>query len=309
MVRLQKYLASCGVASRRGSEEIIKHGRVKVNGETVTEMGVQIDEDNDVILVDDEIVRPENKMIYIMLNKPVGFVTTVTDDKGRDTVMELVSDIPARIYPVGRLDYDTEGLLIMTNDGDLTYKITHPKNNVEKTYVAEVTGNITMDTLTRLRRGVVIDGVKTSPAKVEVIGATQFGTKLEITIHEGRNRQVRKMFESVGCIVKRLKRTREAGLILGHVPLGRWRKLTESEVNMLKKIGTGKKSSRKTSEERYGRDGAKQHQKNSSDLKKKDRKPVHYSGNGIKSKPHSGKPRNQSQSSRTQSKRRGSGRK
>lgn len=307
MVRLQKYLASCGVASRRGSEEIIRQGRVKLNGETVTEMGIQIDEDNDVVLFDDSIVRPENKKIYIMLNKPVGFVTTVNDDKGRDTVMELVSDIPARIYPVGRLDYDTEGLLLMTNDGDLTYKITHPKNNVEKTYIAEVTGNITMDTLLKLRRGVVIDGVKTSPAKVEVIGATQLGTKLEITIHEGRNRQVRKMFESVGCIVKRLKRTREAGLILGHVPLGRWRKLTESEVNMLKKIGTGKKTSKKMSEERYGKDGAAHHKKNSQNTKKSDRKPIHYSGNGIRKKGNlNSRPKNQN--NRTAAKRKGSGR-
>ena len=307
MVRLQKYLASCGVASRRGSEEIIRSGRVKVNGETVREMGVQIDEEADVITVDDAVVQPEKKMIYIMLNKPVGFVTTVTDDKGRDTVMELVSDIPARIYPVGRLDYDTEGLLLMTNDGDLTYRITHPKNNVEKTYVAEVTGNVTMDTLTRLRRGVVIDGVKTSPAKVEVIGATQLGTKLEITIHEGRNRQVRKMFEAVGCIVKRLKRTREAGLILGHVPLGRWRKLTESEVNMLKKIGTGKKSSRQTSEERYGKEGARQHKKSYSKANRNERKPVHYSGNGIRNK-NGSRARMQGQNGRIQSKRKGSGR-
>lgn len=307
MVRLQKYLASCGVASRRGSEEIIRSGRVKVNGETVREMGVQIDEEADVITVDDAVVQPEKKMIYIMLNKPVGFVTTVTDDKGRDTVMELVSDIPVRIYPVGRLDYDTEGLLLMTNDGDLTYRITHPKNNVEKTYVAEVTGNVTMDTLTRLRRGVVIDGVKTSPAKVEVIGATQLGTKLEITIHEGRNRQVRKMFEAVGCIVKRLKRTREAGLILGHVPLGRWRKLTESEVNMLKKIGTGKKSSRQTSEERYGKEGARQHKKSYSKANRNERKPVHYSGNGIRNKSGS-RARMQGQNGRIQSKRKGSGR-
>ena len=189
-------------------------------------------------------------MVYVLLNKPVGYVTTVSDDKGRNTVMDLVADIPVRIYPVGRLDYDTEGLLLMTNDGDLTYRITHPKNNVEKTYVAEVTGNISMNTLTQLRNGVYLDGVKTSPAKVEVIGATQFGTKLEITIHEGKNRQVRRMFEAVGCIVKRLKRTREAGLILGHVPLGHWRKLTEAEVNMLKKIGTGKKSSAQVSRDR-----------------------------------------------------------
>lgn len=284
MMRLQKYLASCGIASRRGSEEIIKSGRVKVNGETVTEMGVQIDEDVDMITVDDIVVRSEKKLVYIMLNKPVGYITTVSDEKDRKTVMELVSDVPMRIYPVGRLDYDTEGLLLMTNDGDLTYRITHPKNNVEKTYVAEVTGNINMDTLLQLRHGVYIDGAKTSPAKVEVIGATQLGTKLEITIHEGRNRQVRKMFEAVGCIVKRLKRTREAGLNLGHVPLGRWRKLTESEVNMLKKIGTGKKSSRETSRNIFGKELAKKHidsNRNKTRHIDKSKKPQ-YSGTGIK---------------------------
>lgn len=282
MVRLQKYLADCGVASRRGSEEIIRSGRVRVNGETVTEMGVKIDEDNDLVMVDDIPVRIEKKLVYIMLNKPAGFVTTVSDDKGRDTVMDLVTDIPIRLYPVGRLDYDTEGLLLLTNDGELTYNITHPKNNIPKTYVAEVTGNINMETLTRLRNGVVIDGIRTSPAKVEVIGATQLGTKLEITIHEGRNRQVRKMFESVGCIVKRLKRTKEAGLNLGHLPLGRWRKLSESEVNMLKKIGTGKKSSKENSESIYGKDAAEKHKRNSKPKSRTGaKKKPHYSGNGI----------------------------
>ncbi len=282
MVRLQKYLADCGVASRRGSEEIIRSGRVRVNGETVTEMGVKIDEDNDLVMVDDIPVRIEKKLVYIMLNKPAGFVTTVSDDKGRDTVMDLVTDIPIRLYPVGRLDYDTEGLLLLTNDGELTYNITHPKNNIPKTYVAEVTGNINMETLTRLRNGVVIDGIRTSPAKVEVIGATQLGTKLEITIHEGRNRQVRKMFESVGCIVKRLKRTKEAGLNLGHLPLGRWRKLSESEVNMLKKIGTGKKSSKENSESIYGKDADEKHKRNSKPKSRTGaKKKPHYSGNGI----------------------------
>lgn len=237
MVRLQKYLADCGVASRRGAEDIIRQGRVTVNGETVTQMGVQIDEEYDEVAVDNRVVRAESKKIYIMLNKPVGFVTTVSDDKGRPTVMDLVSDVSARIYPVGRLDYDTEGLLLLTNDGEITYKLTHPKNNIPKTYVAEVTGNINMDTLTKLRRGVIIDGVKTSPAQIEVVGATRLGTKLEVTIHEGRNRQVRKMFESCGCIVKRLERIREAGLNLGHLPRGKWRKLSESEVNMLRNIG------------------------------------------------------------------------
>lgn len=243
MVRLQKFLASCGVASRRGAEVLIQQGRVSVNGTVITEMGVQVDEANDHVTVDGTPVEPEKKLVYVLLNKPVGYVTTVSDDKGRNTVMDLVADIPVRVYPVGRLDYDTEGLLLMTNDGDLTYRITHPKNNVEKTYVAEVTGNISMNTLLQLRNGVYLDGVKTSPAKVEVVGATRYGTKLEITIHEGKNRQVRRMFEAVGCIVKKLKRTKEAGLILGHVPLGHWRRLTESEVNMLKKIGTGKKTS------------------------------------------------------------------
>lgn len=247
MLRLQKYIADCGAASRRGAEDLIKAGRVSVNGETVREMGVKVDENKDIIELDGVRLKTQSKMIYIMLNKPVGFVTTVSDDKGRDTVMDLVSDIPVRIYPVGRLDYDTEGLLLMTNDGDLTYKITHPKNNIEKTYVAEVSGNIGMNTITSLRNGVMVDGVRTSPAKVEVIGATRLGTKIKITIHEGRNRQVRKMFEAVGCVVKKLTRTEEAGLKLGHIPLGRWRKLSEPEVNMLKKIGTGKKSSAQNS--------------------------------------------------------------
>lgn len=282
MVRLQKYLADCGVASRRGSEEIIRAGRVRVNGETVTEMGVKIDEDNDLVMVDDIPVRVEKKLVYIMLNKPAGFVTTVSDEKGRDTVMDLVTDIPVRLYPVGRLDYDTEGLLLLTNDGELTYRITHPKNNIPKTYVAEVTGNINMETLTRLRNGVLVDGVRTSPAKVEVIGATQLGTKLEITIHEGRNRQVRKMFEAVGCIVKRLKRTKEAGLNLGHLPLGRWRKLSESEVNMLKKIGTGKKSSKENSKNIYGKDAAEKHNRNTKSKSRTGSKnKPRYSGNGI----------------------------
>jgi pseudouridine synthase len=236
MMRLQKYLANAGVASRRAAEKIISEGRVLVNGEIIREMGVQVDEEFDIIEVDGVRVKNDEKKYYIMLNKPVGFVTTVSDDKGRPTVMELVSDISARIYPVGRLDYDTEGLLLLTNDGDLTFKITHPKHDIAKTYVAEVTGNITMDTILQLRRGVVIDGQKTSPAEVEVVGATQYGTKVEITIHEGRNRQVRKMFEALGCIVKKLKRTKEAGLTLGHLPIGKWRKLSESEVNMLKKI-------------------------------------------------------------------------
>lgn len=241
MLRLQKYLADCGVASRRAAEILIKDGRISVNDEVVTQMGFMVDEENDEVCFDGSVVKPVTKKIYIMLNKPSGFVTTVSDDKGRPTVLELVSDIQDRLFPVGRLDFDTEGLLILTNDGDLTYKITHPKNEIKKTYVAEVTGNISMETIVALRKGVMIDGYKTQPAEVEVVGATKFGTKLEITISEGKNRQVRKMFESQDCIVKKLKRTKEAGLLLGHLPLGKWRKLSESEINMLKKIGSEKK--------------------------------------------------------------------
>lgn len=245
MVRLQKYLADAGVASRRASEKLIAEGRVSVNGEVIREMGAKVDENYDTVSLDGEVVRLGVKKEYIMLNKPVGFVTTVSDDKERPTVMELVSDISTRIYPVGRLDYDTEGLLLLTNDGDLTYRITHPKHDISKTYVAEVTGDVSMDTITKLRRGIMLDGKKTSPAEVEVVGATQYGTKIEITIHEGRNRQVRRMFEELGCIVKKLRRTKEAGLTLGHLPLGKWRKLSESEVNMLKKIGTEKQGARR----------------------------------------------------------------
>lgn len=241
MLRLQKYLADCGVASRRASEELIKSGRVAVNGEIVREMGVIVDETTDEIMFDGQVVTPVNKKIYVMLNKPVGYVTTVSDEKGRPTVLDLVSDIQDRLFPVGRLDYDTEGLLLLTNDGDLTYKITHPKNDISKTYVAEVGGNISMDTIIKLRSGVVIDGYKTKPAEVEVVGATQYGTKIEITIKEGKNRQIRKMFEVLGCTVKRLKRIKEAGLVLGHLPVGKWRKLSESEINMLKKIGSESK--------------------------------------------------------------------
>ena len=241
MLRLQKFLADCGVASRRASENLIREGRISVNDEIIKQMGFIVDEEIDEVKFDGKIVKPVTKKIYVMLNKPSGFVTTVSDDMGRPTVLELVSDIQERLFPVGRLDYDTEGLLLLTNDGDLTYKITHPKNEIKKTYVAEVTGNISMDTIIALRRGVVIDGYKTQPAEVEVVAATKFGTKLEITISEGKNRQVRKMFESQGCIVKKLKRIKEAGLILGHLPLGKWRKLSESEINMLKKIGTEQK--------------------------------------------------------------------
>ena len=238
-MRLQKYLVACGVASRRGAEAIIAQGRVFVNGSRVTEMGVQVDEELDEITLDGEPLKLENKKVYIMLNKPAGFVTTVSDDRGRRTVMELVSEINERIYPVGRLDYNSEGLLIMTNDGELANKLMHPRGSVEKNYLVGVSGNVTMDLISAFRRGVEIDGYTTKPAEVEVVGATRYGTKMKVTIREGKNRQIRKMFEAQGCTVKRLKRTGEAGLSLGHLPEGKWRRLSEQEINALKNHANG----------------------------------------------------------------------
>ena len=238
-MRLQKYLADCGVASRRGAEAIIAQGRVFVNGSRVTEMGVQIDEESDEVMLDGEILKPEKKKVYIMLNKPAGFVTTVSDDKGRRTVMELVSEINERIYPVGRLDYNSEGLLIMTNDGELANKLMHPRGSVEKNYLVEVAGNVNMDLIAAFRHGIKIDGYMTKPADIEVVGATKYGAKMKVTIREGKNRQIRKMFEAQGCSVKRLKRTGEAGLSLGHLPEGKWRRLSEQEINTLRNHADG----------------------------------------------------------------------
>jgi len=268
-MRLQKYLAHAGVASRRAAEEMIKRGRVRVNGEVVTEMGFLINPAAPEVEVDGRFVESAPKKIYIVLNKPVGYISTVSDDRGRKTVMDLVADIPHRIYPVGRLDYDTEGLLFMTNDGDFTYTLTHPKHNVEKTYIAHVAGNVTMEIIEQLRSGIEIDGFKTSPAKVEVVGATQYGTKIEITICEGKNRQVRHMFEAMGLNVNKLRRTREGGVATGKIALGKWRTLSESEVNLLKKGGLKMDAPKNTSRTKRGAGWAKAKPKNSAPPKRK----------------------------------------
>lgn len=233
-MRLQKYLALCNVASRRASEEIILQGRVRINGKKCTTLGTKVS-DGDEVSVDGEIISQEAKKYYIMLNKPIGYVTTVSDEQGRATVMELVSDISKRVYPVGRLDINTEGLLLMTNDGDFTYKITHPKHKLDKTYEVWVSGKAEQNALKKLERGVIIDGKKTSPAKVDVIDYTKASALLSVTIHEGRNRQVRKMCASVGFKVMNLKRVSEGGLSLGNLPLGKWRHLTDAEVKLILK--------------------------------------------------------------------------
>ena len=235
-MRLQKYLAQCGVASRRHAEEMIAQGLVQVNGQTVTEMGVQVEE-TDVVCVRGEQVRPETEKRYILYHKPMGEVTTVTDDRGRETVMDHFRDFPVRLYPVGRLDYDSEGLLLLTNDGDLAARLTHPSHEVDKTYLARVSMHLTPDEIHQLRAGVTLeDGFRTSPAKVRVIREETFASAVLITIHEGHNRQVRRMMEAVGHKVLLLRRVKFGPIDLKGVERGAWRDLTAEEIKALKEL-------------------------------------------------------------------------
>ena len=235
-IRLQKFMAECGLASRRACEGIITEGRVCVNGKKVTELGTKIDPDFDIVKVDEKNIRPVLKKYYIMLNKPSGYITSASDQFGRETVLDLISaDINERLYPVGRLDYETEGLLLLTNDGDFAQKLTHPANQKNKTYIATVEGTVLDVKARRLEKGVVIDGKKTAPAKVSIKHKQDNTTELTITIHEGRNRQVRKMCSAIGHEVIRLKRVAIDDIILGNLPLGKWRHLNPVEINKLLK--------------------------------------------------------------------------
>lgn len=236
IVRLQKYIAMSGIASRRGAESLISEGRVTVNGNKVTEQGIKVEIGADSVFVDGKLVKTKNKKYYIMLNKPVGYVSTAKDQFDRPTVVDIIkNDISdVRIFPVGRLDYDTEGLLLLTNDGDFTYKVTHPKFHMEKTYIAVVKGGMTISGINKIRNGVYIDdGFKTSPAQAEILDAYDGHTYVKITIHEGKNRQVRKMFEAVGNKVVGLQRIKIGNVELGNLPLGRWRHLTSYEISYL----------------------------------------------------------------------------
>lgn len=236
IVRLQKYIAMCGTASRRAAEALISDGKVTVNGEKVTEQGVKVEVGADKVTVSGKEIKPVNKMYYIMLNKPSGYVSTVKDQFDRPTVTELLgNEVNARVFPVGRLDYETEGLLLMTNDGDFTYKVTHPKHKVNKTYIAVLKGGVSIKGLAQLRKGVRLDdGFVTSPAEVEMLNADNGHTTIKITIHEGKNRQVRRMFEAVGSKVTELQRISIGRVELGNLPLGRWRYLTSHEISYLK---------------------------------------------------------------------------
>lgn len=231
-MRLQKYMALCGVASRRKAEEMIAEGKVSVNGLTVTEMGVQV-EDGDEVRVEGKVIRPEEIKKYVMYHKPAGEVTTVSDPEGRPCVLDHFRDEPVRLYPVGRLDYDSEGLLLLTNDGALTERLLHPSHQVDKTYLARVTGRVTLETVRNLRMGVMLDDHRTAPAKVRIIKEEAFATVVLVTIHEGRNRQVRRMFEENGHQVLQLRRVKFGPLELGDLPRGQWRDLTGEEVRRL----------------------------------------------------------------------------
>jgi len=232
-MRINKYIAQAGAASRRKADELIAAGNVKVNGAVLREPGYDVTED-DVVELNGRRIIANDKKIYILLHKPVGFVTTVSDDKERPTVMDLVGDVDARIFPVGRLDYNTSGMLIMTNDGDFAYKLTHPKHELPKTYRARVAGILSTEKVWKLRNGVDIGGFVTSRARVEIVKGMSRSTVVDITIHEGKNRQVRKMFKAVGNQVQELERIAIGDIRLGRLSVGHYRKLTREEVEYLK---------------------------------------------------------------------------
>ncbi len=234
-MRLQKYLAECGVASRRNAEKMIADGKVAVNGKIITEMGVQV-EPGDEVLVNGIRVEQESEKHYLMYHKPMGEVTTATDPEGRPTVMDKFKDYPVRLYPVGRLDFDSEGLLLLTNDGELTQNLLHPSREVDKVYLAKVSNKLSLESVRKLRAGVMVGDHMTSPAKVRIIREEAFATVVLVSIHEGRNRQVRQMFQAVGHQVVLLRRVQFGPLQLGDLQRGQWRRLTNEEIAKLKSL-------------------------------------------------------------------------
>lgn len=234
-MRLNKFLAECGVCSRRKADEIIAQGRVTVNRKTVSEMGFDVDEKKDVVYLDGKKIVPVTHYEYIMFNKPKGCVTTVSDEKGRKTVYDFIGR-EKRLVPVGRLDYDSEGLLLFTNDGELTHKLTHPSNEISKTYVVKIEGDIQESDLAALRKGVTVNGVKYSRCKVKLLGEENGLSRLEVVIFEGKNREIRKMFAAVEKNVVFLKRVAVGELRLGGLSRGAFRELNEFEVAYLKNL-------------------------------------------------------------------------
>ncbi|HHN65689.1 MAG TPA: rRNA pseudouridine synthase [Nitrospirae bacterium] len=234
--RIQKILAKAGIASRRKAEELILEGRVLVNGQVAT-LGMKADMEKDYIKVDGKLViKPEPKT-YAMLNKPKGFLTTLEDPQGRPTIKELIKGIRYRVYPVGRLDFNSEGLLILTNDGELAYRLIHPSYKVPKTYLVKVKGIVEEKDLNKLRKGIMLEDGMTAPARIRRIRMpkTERNSWLEITIHEGKKRQIRRMFQRIRHPVLKLKRIRIDGISLGNLPPGQWRYLSPEEIQKLRK--------------------------------------------------------------------------
>ncbi|MBR1729461.1 MAG: rRNA pseudouridine synthase [Selenomonadaceae bacterium] len=234
--RLQKILSRAGIASRREAEKMILEGRVSVNDKIINKLGQKFESTTCKICVDGKIISQVESKIYILLNKPKNIISSVKDDRGRTTVIDLITDIKERIYPVGRLDFDTEGLILLTNDGELMNALLHPKFQINKTYLAKITGTITEDKLIKLRTGIKLDDGITAPATVDVIKNLGTTSKIEITIHEGRNRQIRRMLSAIGCEVKSLKRIKFANLSIYGLKSGEYRQLTEMEINNLYKL-------------------------------------------------------------------------
>ena len=233
-MRINKFMATCGVASRRKCDELIEKGRVKVNANVCKKLGMQINPEQDLVTVDDRPIRLTNNFVYYMLNKPCNVVTTVSDPNGRPTVMDYMPKGKNRIFPIGRLDYNTSGLLLFTNDGDVAQKLLHPSFEFGKTYIVDIKGDIAEAEIKKLQNGVDIGDFVTSPAKVEIINKTPATTTLKVVIHEGKNRQVRRMFDAVGHKVQKLQRVAVGKIKLGDLPLGKYRELTKEEIAYIK---------------------------------------------------------------------------
>lgn len=234
-IRLQKYLANKGVASRRAAETMIAEGRIRVNGKIVDAMGVKVDPKKDKVKVDGELLTASPRLRYILLFKPAGYICSANDERGRRTVLDLLEDVTQRVYPVGRLDYNTSGLLLLTNDGDLTHKLLHPSHQVKKTYIAEVEGIPKKQAIDMLRKGIKLSDGITAPAEVHLLKRSENGASIEMKIHEGRNRQIRRMLEAVGFPVNHLRRSAFAFLDLSGLKPGQWRELNDEEIAKLKK--------------------------------------------------------------------------
>lgn len=233
--RLQKYMASCGIASRRKCEEYIISGQVKVNGKIANELGIKVNPSIDIVEFDNKIIAPEKTKVYIMLNKPTGYITSLKDEKGRLTILDLVK-VPERIYPIGRLDYDSSGLILMTNDGDIYNKIIHPRVEITKKYMAIVEGEFSEQELEKFKTGIDISGYITAPAEIKVIKYSNHKSTIEIGIHEGKNRQIRRMCEAVNHNVLELERISIGELRLANLMEGEWRNLTNQELMYLKNL-------------------------------------------------------------------------